>query len=365
MPTAVVQVRRNLKYWKWRPSETVPTNPRLWWHYAIACHLESIRERNENCTWSATLRKCRENVVYVEAFKRHLDNPVTVDAELRTHMEKMDRRRSYDELKALRELAVFKLKREKGEESKEEEDEEEAEEGVETEDGRRQSVSEEEKLPSPTPPAPSLLQQYFPSWAGWYSAPSSTQDQSEEEEGKGAAVPSHELSANVSTLEEELLEVLADEVNLVPYKDVVFAQLSFRLKRGSLSLRSETPTPTARQQLFKFDFDDVKLEMETRPRTKSYRLAMALGALSLRDCITPNSVFPLLVSPQSTQGAPLSAGGGGGVGGLGNIAKSFTSLLPAGYGGGPSETPTEPLFSLLYETRPFVTQQRSQRVDFR
>ncbi len=109
------QVRRNLKYWKWRPAAAQPVygHERLWWRYAIACHRERIRERNESYTWEVVLRKCGENVKYVRAFKAHLDNPVTLDAELKSHMEKMDRARSYDELKALREAAVSQLRREK------------------------------------------------------------------------------------------------------------------------------------------------------------------------------------------------------------------------------------------------------------
>jgi hypothetical protein len=31
------------------------------------------------------LQKARENVVYVEAFKKYLDNPVTLDKELKDH----------------------------------------------------------------------------------------------------------------------------------------------------------------------------------------------------------------------------------------------------------------------------------------
>ncbi len=107
----VLQLRRNLKYWRWRPSDPVLGHARQWWNYAITCHLESIRERNESSSWTATTRKCGDNVRYVEAFRQHLENPVTVEPELRTHMEKMDRKRGYEELKALRELAVFRYGR--------------------------------------------------------------------------------------------------------------------------------------------------------------------------------------------------------------------------------------------------------------
>ena len=83
----------------------------------------------------------------------------------------------------------------------------------------------------------------------------------------------------------------------------------------------------------------------------------------LRDKITPDSVFPLLISPQNVQGAPLyarhmSGGGPGGVGKLGSLAKSLSNLLPIN----PSQhSEAEPLFYLLYEKRPFG----ASNVDFR
>jgi hypothetical protein len=97
-------VHRNSRYWKWRPCEPVSpgTSCKTWWQYAISCHMERIHERNENGTWETVLRKARENVVYVRAFKAHLDNPVALDPELRAQKESTDQSRDYEELKALR-----------------------------------------------------------------------------------------------------------------------------------------------------------------------------------------------------------------------------------------------------------------------
>ena len=113
------------------------------------------------------------------------------------------------------------------------------------------------------------------------------------------------------------------------------------------------------------------MELETRPRTKSFKFNLSLGGMYLRDKITPDSVFPLLISPQNVQGAPLyarhmSGGGGGGAGGkLGSLAKSLSSLLPMGgtstYPPLHHHTEAEPLFYLLYEKRPFG----ASNVDFR
>ena len=51
--------------------------------------------------------------------------------------------------------------------------------------------------------------------------------------------------------------------------------------------------------------DNVKVEHEFRPRTGSYMFSLRLGAIYLRDKITTHSIFPLLISPQSSEGAPL------------------------------------------------------------
>jgi hypothetical protein len=80
----------------------------------MTCHLEAIHESRKHSTWKSALKKARENVLYVEAFKRYLDNPVTLDNVLKVHKESVDASRSYDELKILRELSVFYLKRERG-----------------------------------------------------------------------------------------------------------------------------------------------------------------------------------------------------------------------------------------------------------
>ncbi len=334
-------MRRNLKYWKWRPVETVSENLRAWWQYAITCQMEVIRKRNENRNLEVVVRKCRENVVYVEAFKAHLTHPVTMDKELKAHMDDMDRERSYEELKALREVAVAQLKFEKGD--VEASPSKAAKDASPQEDENVlalefEGMHEEETAVSATPPAPSLLQYYFPGW--WQS----NQEQQEQEllaPEFAYRADEASITSSASVLEEELLEALADDVNLVAYKDVVFAQFSFRLGQASLKMQTEDLATKSKQVIFQCDFDDVELKMETRPRTKSYMLSMALGGLYLRDKITADTVYPLLVSPQNK------------VGHNGRMSSTSSAL------GG------EPLFSLLYETRPYMVPNQKQRIDFR
>ena len=86
--------------------------------------------------------------------------------------------------------------------------------------------------------------------------------------------------------------------------------------------------------LFELEFNDTRVEFESRPRTRSYRFQVSLGGLYLRDMITPDSIFPLLVSPQNVQGAPLcpkaamaaAAAGSRSFGGM--AVSAIQSILP-------------------------------------
>ena len=368
------QLHKNRKYWKWRPEVKVKDHARLWWHYVITCHMEVIHERNKAASWRTVLTKARENVKYVEAFKKYLENPVVFDSELKEHKEDMDSTRSYEELKALREQAVLLLKKER-------EEPDEASKITPTSEESRSLVKDEDvdagdnPNENPAPPPQSLLQRWFPLWGGWYGDPQEAPDDDDEEEldifgDTHAGADKYNRSADQSTLEDEIMGALADEVtNLVPYTDVIFAQLSFTLKKGTTRLLSCSPSSpltststSKRRLLFEFEFTDTKVDCETRPRTKSHKLNLTLGAMYLRDKVTPDTVFPMLISPQFVVGAPLCPKkssahlNSGSV--VGNLAKSIQNFL-----GSSSDPPTatEPLFYLLYEKRPFS----SSKIDFR
>ncbi len=401
------QLHKNRAYWKWRPRVGVKSNSRLWWQYAITCHMEIIHERNVAACWQTVLRKASENVKYVEAFMKYLENPVVIDPELKEHKEAMDSTRTYDELKALREQAVFLLKKKILSEEDKVPDlpaddvvAEEADPGVGADVS--ETEIEEEKLDvidtavgdlevnSPSTeqaPAQSTLQRWFPLWGGWYADGQDQgqdggldQEQQQEEEEQeffslgGRGMP-RDRSFEESMLEDEIMGALADEANLIAYKDLVFAQLSFTLKRGTTRLLtcsspSGTTSPTMSKKaaasrkrlLFEFEFTDTKIECENRPRIRSYKFTMSLGAMYVRDRVTPGTVFPLLVSPQFVVGAPLGPKSSNPVTSLGGIGSAFKSFL-SGSLNQPEESvaSTEPLFYFLYEKRPLS----SSKVDFR
>ena len=376
------QLHKNRRYWKWRPCDPVAGNAGAWWQYAISCHMERIRERNEKNTWSTVVRKARENVVYVRAFRSHLENPVAIDQALRAEKERLDQAKDYEELKALRELAVFYLKRDRGLDEAAAAAAKEAERKA----SMTVSLSDAEFFVSDSSPEgeavatqPSTLQQYLPYWVTGYTAPQAALPPAPVDEPEGSMEredpTAQSQDPNISTLEEELLEFFSDDANVVPYKDVVLVQLSFALKQGTIKLFSDTrsyPSSPAHKQgqgslLFELEFNDTRVEFESRPRTRSYRFQLSLGGLCLRDMITPDSMFPLLVSPQNVQGAPLCPKAAAGSRSFGGMAVSaIQSILPRAMGGSPAGPAAEgPLFYLLYETRPFSTPRVDHRLHVR
>ena len=366
---SIHQLNKNRKYWRWKPLYRVRGNARAWWQYAITCYLEEIRRKANNKKLSVILHKCRENVEYVSAFKLYLDNPMALDIKSKDCKNTQDVSRSYDELKTLRELAAYYLTVERNKEITNVQDMQPATSSFDSTDNIDNSSPVDSK------PAESLLQRWFPLWGGWYS--NTVDDSAMNENDKlfenQQSNDDNNENPNRTSLEGEIMDALADEANVVPYKDVVFAQLGFSLKRGTVQLYSKksfNDRTSSRRLLFEYEFTDTKVECETRPRLKSFKFNLSLGGMYLRDKITPDSVFPLLISPQNVQGAPLYprskhlSGNRGGTSGITNIAKSLTNFLPLSSTMGTTIAPEEPLFYLNYEKRPF-TNTGGLQIDFR
>jgi len=214
---------------------------------------------------------------------------VTLAKELKDHKDSVDSTRTYEELKILRELAVFYLKRERGVDESKRENKTETEE-VELQVPPEELETVEDSVPYESPPETymSTLQAWFPLWGGWYAQKEDSMTQHYDLDAS---------EANLSSLEDEIIGALSDEAHFVPYKDMVFAQLGFSLKSGTLRLysrgSSKGNSSSGRENdklLFEFEFTGTKVECETRPRTQSYKFCLTLGAVYLRDRITLNSV---------------------------------------------------------------------------
>ena len=230
----------------------------VWWRYALTCTVTLVRARATATTWPAVLATARDNISYVAAFSAQLENPAMVTEEMKEVRAEQDGRRSYDELKALREISVYWVERKLSENSS----------GVSSLSSptlpSQPEPGGQEELSSPT------LQRWFPLWGGWYSSP----QQVEQEQPAGPV-----------QLEEFLQDAIKEdtEVQGVSHKDVVFSQLSVQLTRASIQLvRAATSTAT-KQTLFEFEFQAVEARHESRPRTGGALFSLRVGAVHLRD----------------------------------------------------------------------------------
>ena len=339
------QLHKNRKFWKWRPHEPVKGNVQAWWQYAITCHMEEIHGNHLSRTWETVLEKARDNVAYVAAFKRHLQNPVVLDATDREVKERLDSSRPYEELKILREQAVILLEKEM---VALDTDEDQVKSNLENEGSLVESKSETV--------GQSVLQGWFPMWWGWYDYAQQAEDSS-----TPSAYSKMASDKNESLLEDELLEALADEAtNVVAYRDVVFLSSTVCLNKSIVKLftsskSSEGDDDPQERLLFELECSQARFEFEHRPRTSSNKVSLSLEAIYARDHVTPDTVFPLLISPQSAQGAPLfpkkSAMAGHGFG-LSHLAKTFQNYMTSSASHTGS---SQPIFYLLYEKKPFGT----------
>ncbi|XP_042225636.1 vacuolar protein sorting-associated protein 13D-like isoform X3 [Homarus americanus] len=340
-------------YRKWRPSCSVKENPYEWWQYPIQCHLDKIHKKYSGRNWSSALQRARDIVKYVEIYGEHLVNPATVSTDCKALKLQIEQELNFDELHSLREIAIESV------------------------------IKDLELLQKTRPPTPPLtipmepsspiqsgegiLQRWFPAWGGWYAsdagvAPVSPQDDEQEHSPptEHQPIPKSQLSPesekqSKGSLEEEILYVLSDTVenNTFMKRDAVFCQLSFTLKQSSFSLSSIKPSVSGtsmeekevKSELFQLEFANVKMALESRPRSKSYKFNIELGSLSLRDKVTQESAFPLLITPQTrASGSSLTSS----VSRTSTMYAKLTNIMS------PMSSKTEgPLFSLVYECRPF------------
>ena len=323
-------LRRSRQFWRWRPGDGVcKEGARRWWRYAITCTRDMIHRKRSSHTWGSVLQAARDNLSYVRAFTAQLDNPNTMSDELKVVKEAQDSLRSYEELRALREISAYWLEKAGPDTT------------LEGPDDSSNDTANTTEGPQPAP----TLQRWFPLWTGWY--------ETEEAEGQDRIDgPDKEGTPAPPEIEEYIQDVINEgqEVFGVAHKDVVFSHLAVHLKQASVQLRrAQSGEAEQGQLLFDFQFHDVKASHESRPRTGSMMVSLTLGAMYLRDKITRNSQFPLLISPQNSTEAPLNPKVSNTR--LTELARTLSSYLPSALG--PSREEEEPLLDFLYELKPF------------
>ncbi|XP_054285267.1 intermembrane lipid transfer protein VPS13D-like [Macrosteles quadrilineatus] len=295
------------RYRKHRPTVAVTQDPRAWWRYAYTC-ITIPRQ-----TWATMHTRAKENIAYVDIYSKLLHTS-TASAPLapdnKELKDKVEWERGFEELRALREVAMTRVR------------------------------------PPPLPEPPdshsqgrSVLLSWFPQWWGWYSSPTSTNPSlTPEPPPQGAASTTEQSREMTQTLEDEILDALADSVenSTLLKRDTVFGQLNFTINQGTFNLCNEN-----QKSLMELQFEKVRLGLESRPRTGSHCVTVMLGGLSLHDNLTEDSAFPVLISPQSSESAPSGRPAR-------NLPPGLQRLLNQS-----SEMKEEPLFHFLYEYKPF------------
>ncbi|KAF9411175.1 hypothetical protein HW555_009948 [Spodoptera exigua] len=283
-----------------RPAAPVRGHARDWWLYALSCHIPDHRWTEPKPTWESCLERSRQSRQYVAACLVTLSNPAaTLPADRKAAKDEFEWRTPLPLLKALREVAMRKVPK---------------------------------SSPASTPDKPgssgrSMLVHWFPQWWGWY----------------------------------------ADSLdnNTMLKRDTVFGKFEFILNKGSLNLCMETEAdedkgvPEAAEgsegaEGVELQFSCVRVGIESRPRAASHALHVSLGAVCLRERITPNTLFPILIAPQVTITRDTH----------GVIREGLSSLSASGAamawcrahsqaGASIPHSQQEPLFQLTYEKKPF------------
>ncbi|CAH0555796.1 unnamed protein product [Brassicogethes aeneus] len=262
-------------YRRYRPSSGAIEDPRAWWMYAVSCFYPGGRQPaicKPRPTWESALKRAKENVQYVQIYKKILMTPnVTLSLDEKEVKDGVEWDRDIEELKVLRQIAMKSLKVDRNGNT-----------------GSNQSSGR------------SMLESWFPQWMGWYST--STTNEAEN------VVPTE------TALEEELFQVLSDsaENNTILKRDAVFGKFNFSLTKGCLNLCTFIEETKESNSMLELEFKNLSLTILSKPRTQSHLVELSLGSLSLKDKTTPNTLFPILVGPpgfeRSTVGVNRSRG---------------------------------------------------------
>lgn len=291
------------KYKKYRllqPSEPVKENPRAWWQYAARCH-GFIKHQDPTIVG-------RNNLRYISICKRLIANPNEVlNTEEKEFKEKLEKDRSLDDLRELREICMMLL------------------------------PQPNEMKPGSNTQGRSMLLHWFPLFGGWYGTSTTPNSNSP------TSSPSTPSLETQSSFEDEFLNALNDtvETNSILKRDAVFGKFKFSLKKGTLDVyRGGFNTNLV--QMIQFQFENLLMNVESRPRSGSHYVSLTLGSILLKDHLTMNTEFPDIIKPQSKDEVQQKT-------------KLHRTRLTLGLGASPPvvEENPEPLMQLEYERKPF------------
>lgn len=198
-------------------------------------------------SWLILFRRARDNVAYVQIYEKLLSNPAgLLSEEQKARKDQIEADQSLDELRALRVSAMHRVR----------------------------------PVTKPTAPTTTnYLSAWFPQF--WYST----------ETGEGEEVDRQRLN-------EELFEALEGPMDEAAYlkRDAIFGQFNFSLKEGTIALSSASDDdPNTLKSLFELQLEKVLLGFEWRPRNASFKLSVTLGAIFLKDKLTKDTIFPVII----------------------------------------------------------------------
>ncbi|XP_071446252.1 intermembrane lipid transfer protein VPS13D-like [Hetaerina americana] len=354
-------IDKSRHYRKWRPLVGIlDGGAREWWSYIARCHSQEARRRRGSCpNWPSLLGRAKDLVAYVDAYEAHLRSPSSLPLPAKLLRDRVEVELGLEELRVLREIAMSRMAQDMSS-------------NVSTVDGSSQGSND-----SPVPGAAQvkgkhqvhrgLLLHWMPLWWRWQNSDHQTLT-SLTDEGGG-----QNDSEEMNSLEDEILDVLSDTIenDTLLRRDTVFGQLNFTLNQGTFKLFSKTKpiskksstTTFDRTLLMELEFASVKLGLEWRPRSSSHRFYIGLGAMYLRDAMTPDSAFSTLVSPHISSSLQSNAAPQflSGTTRMQHLGRSFAERLGnlLGQTIAPSQTqaasrPVEDsLFQLVFEKKPF------------
>ncbi|XP_045785521.1 vacuolar protein sorting-associated protein 13D isoform X1 [Maniola jurtina] len=303
-----------------RPVKALRGHAREWWRYAVKAHLPHHTWMDPKPSWEECVEAAKQTRQYVDICLQTLCQPAaTLPPERKAAKDDFEWKQPLHVLKPLREVAMRKV-----------------------------PISTPVSTPEQASSGRSVLVRWFPQWWGWYAEPPPSAPQP-------ATAPVSNSSTSTSRLEDEILDVIADSLddNTLLRRDAVFGLFEFTLQRGSLDLCTETEehfgaingeeTPVEGEGL-ELQFSVVCVRFESRPRASAHALHVSLGAVCLRDRVTPKTLFPVLVAPQGLIREGLSAM---------NAAASAAAWWRSQHPPHPAPVATEEsLFQLSYEKRP-------------
>lgn len=103
-----------LRTYRWyRPPCSINEDPRAWWLYAISCLYPGGQPSlcRPKPTWDTSLTRAKQNVQYVNVYVKILTTPsVALTSDEKKLKDAVEWERDFDDLKALREVAMRKAK---------------------------------------------------------------------------------------------------------------------------------------------------------------------------------------------------------------------------------------------------------------